>query len=90
MCIRKFLDLSTGHLTLATRQRLESGVFPTLTMSGEYGWLCYADADSMAEVSEEWGQDMHDCMALAVTLRAEYIMFDQDAPQHPDLRYYED
>ena len=88
--VRKFLDLSTGHLTTATRQRLDSGEFPTLGMTGVYGWLCYCDADSMSGVSEVWGRDMHDCMALGVKLGVDYIMFDQDGPTYAGLPYYED
>lgn len=89
-CVRTFLDLSTGHLMFHTRERMEDGEFPSLAMTGEYGWFCYVDADSIEEIAGLWDQDMKDCMTLAVKLGVAYIMFDQDAPRHDDLPYYED
>ena len=42
MSVRRFLDLSTGHLKPETRDRLDAGWEPTSNiMSGEYGWMIY-------------------------------------------------
>lgn len=88
--VRKFLDLSTGHLSLAMRRQLENGESPTLMMSGEFGWFVYV-ADPV--VFEEWvakipeGECLRPCFALARSLGCEYIMFDCDGPRHNDLPF---
>ncbi len=88
---RTFLDLSTGHLMFHTRQRMEDGEFPGVGLTGEYGWMVFdsANIDDNSD-PEAWEADMSACWALARSLKCDYILFDADAPRHPDLPYFED
>ena len=77
--IRKFLDLSTAHLTTRDCDYLEDSVVSartsTVCMSYEHGFFVYA--------SEEPGDDVSDnikrAMAKARELDCDYLLFDQDA-----------
>lgn len=84
--VRKFMDCSTAHLSPEARTALDSSdgtlgtVYPT-----PYGWFVYvADTDASGV-----------CAALALTfakardLGCDYIMFDQDAPEHDELQRFD-
>ena len=88
MTVRTFLDVSTGHLMPATRKHMDNGDYPSLSMTGEYGWLCYVSMDLGA--SEVWKADMIDCMNKAYELKCDYILFDRDATAREDLKWYDD
>lgn len=96
--IRKFLDLSTGHLRQSTRDLLDEDKGPTLRFEHpEYGWFVYVSDDvtdaATGEVlpgtDDPVPADLADCFALARQLGCEYIMFDIDGGFHPDLPTYD-
>lgn len=80
--VRKFLDLSTRHLTPETRKWMcgqslsamgdhpKNWVAPT-----PYGWFVYADEENG---SGDIPADLFACMTKARELDCEYILFDYD------------
>ena len=79
--VRKFLDLSTGHLPRKTAEEIEAEVFPKKpAMQSEYAWLF-----SVPETIQE----LHDAgvtcgaflnvMVLAQDTGCDYVLFDRDA-----------
>jgi hypothetical protein len=101
--IRNFLDLSTAHLSEATRDMLDEADFrdggfcPGGRMS--YGWFLYADESSKQDGSwypneetrgEDMPADLWRCMAYARAHNCDYVLFDADAPIDPNLPTYEE
>lgn len=92
--IRKFLDLSTGHLRQSTRDLLDAnaGPGPRYEHPDGYGWLVYAPDP---EVQREWLADnpehhcLAECLNLAREFDCDYVLFDRDAGFHPDLPTYD-
>lgn len=101
--VRKFLDLSTGHLTQVTRMTLDSlfncewdrrsddGVHALARkMCGgatPTGWFVYARGEFEAG---EIPADLRSCMLAAKRSRCDYILFDADAPLDPRLPVHEE
>lgn len=97
--IRTFLDLSTGHLTPATRDKLDEwcGAIdltrkshsadgpPTLMGATDCGWFVYTMADT-----EGMPADLAECMAYACNEDCSYILFDCDGPYDKSLPVYEE
>ncbi|MET0711072.1 MAG: hypothetical protein ABWZ30_01010 [Jiangellaceae bacterium] len=78
--IRKFLDLSTGHLQENTCNTL--GTVPGLrAVETEYGWLIYA-GEWVDEYAKDggWPAELRAIIALAREHDCAYVMFDRDAP----------
>ena len=87
--IRKFLDLSTGHLREETCDQLNAleGLHPYET---EHGWFLYATPNA-AEYAEkhDWPQEVLPILELARANDCDYVMFDADAPEVDGLPYWE-
>lgn len=81
---RHVLDVSTGHLSLATRDWLDSSDYPTA--SGAYGWLV-----STADVpGRNAPADLRAVEHYARQFKCDWVLFDADAEQIDDLPYYGD
>jgi hypothetical protein len=85
--IRQFMDIGTGHLEPGDRAFLDRSSEPSnfggvAAMKGPYGWFVYAHDDRLiAGISDAlWA-----IMTNARRLGCEYVLFDADAPTHPDL-----
>lgn len=91
MTIRKFLDLSTAHLTPATRQRIDDGEGPATAYPHpeSYGWLIYVDESNILEIYEDF-PDLLACMKAARQQDCDYILFDRDGPAVDYLTQYAD
>lgn len=87
--IRKFLDLSTGHLTADTRAALDSGNnnnrFGIPCAVTDYGFFVYADEEPNDEVLPE---ELVKAMRHARANGCEYILFDCDAEIDAELDYF--
>ena len=84
--VRPFLDVSTGHLSPATRAMLDETpleALPGTALRGAYGWIIHAGFAA-------WPEDVAAAIALAHAQCCDYVMFDRDGMQHPDLPWFED
>lgn len=87
--VRKFLDLSTGHLTPATRNRLDSTELLGWPVAGgrtAYGYFIYAHEEDDEEIPD----DVWECCQKARELDCEYLLFDADAAEVEGLPTYDD
>lgn len=83
--LRAFLDLSTGHLTLETREWLDERAHRSVVCSlgldrwvapTPCGWFVYADRNVTGDHVPD---DLLACMRKAREIGAEYILFDSNA-----------
>jgi hypothetical protein len=93
--VRKFLDLSTAHLTAKTRHMLDTKVERFCCYHGEYGWFIWVPTEpEIPEYDEEVGDgypaDLIAAFHLARKMDCEYVMFDMDAEASDDLQTYDD
>lgn len=91
-CVRRFLDLSTGHLTQATRDLLENHCGPSTIYDhpeGE-GWLVHVPEPDVMPPEEEVPADLQACMAKARELGCDYILFDTAGPDCLGLEWFDD
>lgn len=95
MTVRKFLDLSTGHLTEKTRERMDE--MPPMQCAyphpDGFGWFVYVDTDpANYEPGEDcpYPPDLIACFKAARERDCDYILFDCDAEAVDYLDYYED
>lgn len=92
--IRRFLDLSSGHLSSDTHAWLDAQLADAVlrapdntlaaTIGGgktRYGWFIYAPE----RVAEGLPADLTTVLLKAREQGAEYVLLDCDAPPHPDL-----
>ena len=80
--VRRFLDLSTAHLTPATREYLErNNASPTTYPHPHgYGWFIHVPEDPALDPEpDEIPADLQTALALARTLDCDYLLFDRDA-----------
>lgn len=99
--IRPFLDISTAHVSLETRDWLNARGQETAQHSlntteahptqwvgfTPYGWFVFApDEDGSGEIPA----DLFAVMTYARSRGADYIMFDRDAPTVEDLPLFEE
>lgn len=92
MTVRKFLDLSTGHLTQATRNLMDSADRPINAVYPHpdgYGWLVYVPLEVREETTEP-PADLRACLRWARHLKCDYILFDCDGPLIEELPSYDD
>lgn len=86
-------DISTGHLSLLTREWLSSDDRkPFSPARRDEGFLIstiYSDPLSGVGASK-MPPDLHLVLSAARVSGADYVLFDRDAPRVPDLPYYED
>lgn len=93
--IRNFLELSTGHLSVPTRNMLDAdaaasvnGQQPNRWVAGYgYGWFIYANEEPYEDI---FPPDLIECMEYARKNGCDYILFDRDAPFDECLPTYED
>lgn len=88
--VRRFLDLSTAHLTPGTRSLLDSlagdpnAAFTTGATG--FGWFVRVIGDT----DEDYPADLLACFALANEVDASHILFDADAAALERLEVFED
>ncbi|MBB2157920.1 hypothetical protein HLH33_16700 [Gluconacetobacter diazotrophicus] len=83
--VRRLLDLSTGHLPRADRDRLErvretdNASPPASCLAGPYGWLFSVATDLVPEL---WGHSaaLPAILARARALGCDYVLLDSDGP----------
>jgi len=95
--VRKFLDLSTGHLTPASRDLLENHCGPSTVYDHPdgYGWLLHVptldeEDGTEGEAMQDCPDDLRACIAKARECGCDYILFDADGPDCPGLECYDD
>lgn len=90
--IRKFLDLSTAHITAKTRDLFNNGGcsddyvrYALVDLHGEYGWWVYAEP-----VCSDYRlpDDLDRVMRYARDNGCDWILFDCDAAEVDDLPTY--
>ena len=95
MPFRKFLDLSTAHLSPAARDILDAqgdidGV-PVLSVdphggpAGEYGWWLWAGTERKDKIMRDVPGELIRVMDYAVANGCDWICFDRDGDEHSDL-----
>ena len=85
------LDVSTAHMTVEDNQRLQASkqsddCLPAYELS-EYGWLCY-----VGEIEENWDKmsPAFLCvMRAAKELKCDYVRFDRDGREYPELQKFD-
>lgn len=84
------LDLSTGHLSLATRELLERSedCADVGVTWRPYGYFLSADPESFRD--KELPPDLLHCVRYAHANGAAYLLFDADAEIQEGLPYYDD
>ena len=92
MSVRKFLDISTIHLTPETRKRFEEGDFISSTYESPYGdgWFFYVADPESEDADYPWPDDLKACLKRARDRNCEYILLDPDGPEDPELPQYPD
>lgn len=85
------LDLSTGHLSPQTREKLEDPDFRDKCMvtDRDHGYFVPATPAIMSIV-DVVPRDLLHCLRFATANKADYIIFDADGPQQDELPWYED
>lgn len=89
--VRRFLDLSTGHLTPATRNLLDStgiDAWPVVGGRMPYGYFIYAHDEDCGE--DPMPADLWSACVMARSLGCEYLLFDADAEEVEGLATYGD
>ena len=85
--VRKFLELSTGHLPKETAERIEAGIFQKPpTYANEYGW-CFHVPEKTSEVDE--CPHLMAIVAFAIDAGCDYIIFDRDVAPCDWLPYFD-
>jgi len=95
MSVRKFLDLSTGHLSPRDRDQL-TRVFdqgplyaPGSCLVGPYGWMIYAEEEpDPLTWSEVPG--LAALLARARELDCDYVLLDADGPVDETLPFFDE
>lgn len=84
------LDLSTGHLSLHTRERLEEPEdCAALGVTWrECGYFLGSDPENFRHV--DFPPDLLHCVRYAQANGADYVLFDEVAPRQAGLPWYED
>ncbi len=90
--LRRFLDLSTGHLPASDRLFLEFSADPgrrdgIVAMAGTYGWFVYAHDDRCCEGISDvlWA-----IFLKARALGCDYVLFDANGPELEGLPVFEE
>jgi hypothetical protein len=86
--VRRFLDLSTGHLTLKTREQLQSNTLQcTVTYQADpYGWWVYVTTDD--GILAGFPQDLADVILFARKHGCAWIKLDREALELEGLPWY--
>lgn len=80
--VRKFYDCSTAHLPRQTVEKMEAGLWPSVSMESEFGFLVHVPetSDGLDEVKAR-GMDCPYYLTIiqfAQDAGCDYIMFDRD------------
>ena len=88
--VRRVLDVSTGHLTAAERQRLGDGELFNQTMTSKYGGLVYlSEFDTPDARSDDITDTLWAIVEHAAIRGCAYILFDSDGPPLPGFRIFQ-
>lgn len=95
MSVRKFLDLSTGHLSRDDRdqltQMLAQGPLytPGNCLVGPYGWMIYAEEEPDTST---WSEvpGLAALLARARELDCDYVLLDADGPTDETLPFFDE
>lgn len=94
MTVRKFLDISTGHLRPSTRDAIDAGAFSITAHPHPdgYGWFIYVPTDPahFEEVEAMPPNDLRRVLDYARAQDCDYVLFDRDAGPIADLPWYGD
>ncbi|MBO1326202.1 hypothetical protein K2X14_14575 [Acetobacter sp. TBRC 12305] len=91
--VRQFLDLSTGHLPRADRDRLavwaSSRIMPFGIMPGPFGWFMHVPENAIVP---EWeGTDaLPRIFAHARAQACDYVLLDADGPRDDALPWFDE
>ena len=90
MPIHTYLDLSTGHLTAATRDKLDytpHPEWPAMSIASyEFGWFLTVPVEDLHLLPD----DLCVVMRLAKDLGIAVVRFDADGDVHQVLPYYQE
>jgi len=92
MPVRKYLEISTIHLTPETRRRFEAGDYISSTYESPDGdgWFFYVADPEAEEAGDPWPADLKACLERARARGCDYILLDCDALEDPELPQYPD
>jgi len=86
------LDVSTGHMTKEDSWGLEAnshnGPAPVYEL-GEYGWLVYVGELEDNWPGEDWSPAFINVMRTAKELKCDYVRFDRDGREYPELQKFD-
>lgn len=75
--VRRFLDLSTGHLTPSTREMWDDEAErPAHVHTTEYGYFVWAGDADEEDTDDGWPADAVACRQRARALGCDYLLFD--------------
>ena len=85
------LDLSTGHLSPQTREKLVDPDFRDKCMVTERDCGYFVPATpAIMNIVDAAPRDLLHCLRFASANQADYIIFDADGPRQDELPWYED
>lgn len=88
--VRRFLDLSTVHLSPATRDDWDGDSSrPSWAYPTSYGWFVWAGSDDTNEEEDGLPAEVVACRKFARTLGCDYILFDADAETVEGLEVFD-
>lgn len=90
--VRKFLDLSTGHLPVSDRVLMVSSAIEALSFSafaGPYGWFVHVPEDG-ASICWTGSGALNAVFARARELDCDYVLLDADGPQDEALPWFDE
>lgn len=102
MTIYQYLDLSTGHLPVSDREKLDNGHSPVTCRGNEYGWWLHvpSDEDEFADAIERNRTDFDEedrlsehffnVLRFARAQGCDWILCDADADQEEWLPWFDD
>lgn len=88
--IRKFLDISTAHVSRATADKMDAGETVGVTYYKlSYGWLVYVSDPEHEDPTDPIPEELARALTLARANNCDYIMFDADAERIHQLPEFE-
>jgi hypothetical protein len=94
MEIHRMACLSTAHLSLSSRQKLDTDSMPGLIFfpKSQYGWFVHVpdNQEDLTQRVEGLPQDIRQCLEWAVAQGMQWLMFDSDGPVVEGIALYEE
>jgi len=91
MTVRRFLDVSTAHVSEESRRQLSSGelegAFVVYPHPHGCGWFLYIFPDERMDAAP---RDLHAIRSYAIAERCAYVCLDRDGPLIDGLPIYEE